>query len=354
MPPKLPVLGALQIRLLSKLCMAAAPSGAEGPVREIARAELRDVADDIRVDALGNLLVTRKGRGPRRLRVLLDAHMDEVGFMVVAEESDGIYQFETIGGIDPRNLPGKPIVVGKDNTPGVIGAKPIHLSKREDLKHTIPVDRLRLDVGPGGKLKIGDRGTFAGNFRRTGPSIMSKALDNRLGVATLIELVKAAPFRVDLVAAFTVQEEVGLRGARVVAGQSSPDLAIILDATPARDLPMQREGENTAYNSQLGKGPAIYLSHPAAIDDPRLVKYLAETARRQGIPFQYRQPGGGSNDAGAVQRAGAGVPVVSVSVPHRYTHSAMSVARIDDWANTLRLLAAALRDMPADILKRAA
>ncbi len=182
---------------------------------------------------------------------------------------------------------------------------------------------------------------------------MSKALDNRLGVALLIELLKLAPFRCDLQAAFTVQEEIGLRGARVAANHFHPDLAIILDATPARDLPMQRDGENTTYNSRLGLGPAIYLSHPMAIDDPRLVHYLADTAGRHKIPFQYRQPGGGSNDAGAIQRAGSGVPVVSVSVPHRYTHSAMSVSRIDDWTNTLRLLSAALRNMPSDILKRA-
>lgn len=353
MPPRSPAIGAAQFRLLKHLCMAVAPSGAEGPVREIVRAELGAFADEMQVDALGNLLVTRRGRGARRLRVLLDAHMDEIGFMVVAEESDGIYQFESIGGIDPQNLPGKAVVVGRENTPGVIGARPIHLSKREDLKHTISVDKLRIDVGPGGKLKLGDRGTFAGNFRRTGPSIMSKALDNRLGVATLIELVKRAPFRADLLAAFTVQEEIGLRGARVVANHFKPDLAIILDATPARDLPMQREGENITYNSRLGMGPAIYLSHPAAIDDPRLVKYLADTAQRARIPFQYRQPGGGSNDAGAIQRTGSGIPVVSVSVPHRYTHTAMSVARLDDWTNTLRLLSAALGNLPADILRQA-
>lgn len=352
MPSRTPALGLAQIGLLRRLCSAVAPSGGEGPVRDIVLAELKGRADDTRVDALGNVLVTAAGRGPKRLRVMLDAHMDEVGFMIVADDSDGIYQFRNIGGIDSRNLPGKQIVVGKDNTPGVIGAKPIHLSKSQELKQPIGTDKLRVDLGPGGKAKVGDRGTFSANFRRSGPSLMSKALDNRLGVATLIELIKAAPFRVDLLAAFTVQEEIGLRGARVAANYFLPDLAIIIDATPARDLPMQREGENTTYNSRLGFGPAIYLSHPAAIDDPRLVQFLVRTAEREKIPFQFRQPGGGSNDAGAVRRAATGVPVVSVSVPHRYTHSAMSVSRIEDWANTMKLLHAALSSMPSDILRR--
>ncbi len=354
MPRRIPTIGPKQVNLLRRLCGEAAVSGDEGRVREIVREELQEHSDEIRIDALGNLLVTKGGRGRGRLRVMLDAHLDEVGFMIVAEESDGIYQFETVGGIDPQNLPGKQVVVGKESTPGVIGAKPIHLAKREELKQTLPVDKLRVDLGPGGKAKVGERGTFAPNFRRAGPSIMSKALDNRLGVATLIELVKAAPFGVDLLAAFTVQEEIGLRGAKVAANYFKPDLAIVIDATPARDLPMQHEGENTAYNARLGLGPAIYLSHPAAIDDPRLVRFLVETATKAKIRFQYRQPGGGTNDSGAIQRAGAGVPVVSVSVPHRYTHSATSIARLDDWENTLILLDSALRRMTGGALKRAA
>ncbi len=353
MPPRSPSVGPTQIRLLEHLCNAVAPSGGEGPVRDIVLKELKGRADDLSVDALGNVLATARGRGPRRLRVMLDAHMDEVGFMIVADDSEGIYQFHTIGGIDPRNLPGKPVMVGKDKAPGVIGAKPIHLSKDEELKQPIAIDKLRVDLGPGGKAKVGDRGTFAANFMRAGPSLMSKALDNRLGVATLIELIKGAPYRVDILAAFTVQEEIGLRGARVAANHFRPDLAIVIDATPARDLPMQRDGENTTYNSRLGLGPAIYLSHPTAIDDPRLVKYLVRVAERAKIQFQFRQPGGGSNDAGAVQRAGTGIPVVSVSVPHRYTHSAMSISRVDDWSNTLKLLSAALNNMPDNILKGA-
>ncbi len=272
--------------------------------------------------------------------------------MLVAEDGEGLYEFKTIGGIDSRNLAGKQVVVGKDHVPGVIGAKPVHLAKADELKHPIAADSLRVDLAPGGKAKVGDRGTFAPNFRRVGPSVMSKALDDRIGVALLVELVKAAPRNIDLLAAFTVQEEIGLRGARVAAHYFRPDVAIAIDATPANDLPVQYEGENTFYNTKLGLGPAIYVANASTLDDPRLVRYVAETGDRAKIPYQIRQPGGGGTNAGAIQRAGAGVPVVSVSVPHRYTHSAMSVSRVDDIRNALSLLFEALRGITPAVLRR--
>lgn len=342
-----------RIALLRSLCTAMAVSGDESSVRKIILRELRAARPEVRVDAVGNLLLSRSGRPGRRLRVMLDAHMDEVGFMLVADDGDGLYQFRLIGGIDARSLPGKRVVVGAKSTPGVIGLKPIHLSKAEDLKRKVEVDALRVDLGPGGKARVGDRGTFAPDFRRVGLSIMSKALDNRLGVATLIELFKSAPRRLEVQAAFTVQEEIGLRGAGVAARHFDPDLAIILDATPAYDLPMQHEAENNFYNVKLGLGPAVYVADRSTIDDPRLVKFMVDTARRDGIPFQLRQPGGGGTNAGAIQRALQGVPVVSVSVPHRYSHTAMSVARLEDWQNTILLLESALRRLTPQVLRRA-
>ncbi|HTP00124.1 MAG TPA: hypothetical protein VMJ64_02020 [Anaerolineales bacterium] len=352
MPNRPPVSDAAALRNLARLCRAVAVSGDEREVRQIVQEELKSHADELKVDALGNVLVTRKGRGRRRLRVMLDAHMDEVGFMLVAEDGEGLYEFKVIGGIDARNLAGKQVVVGKDHAPGVIGAKPIHLAKSDELKHTISVDALRIDLGPGGKAMPGDRGTFVPNFRRVGPSLMSKSLDDRIGVALLIELVKASPPGIDLLAAFTVQEEIGLRGAKVAGNYFEPDLAIAIDATPANDLPLQYEGENTFYNTKLGLGPAIYVSNSGTLDDPRLVRFATKTAERAGIPYQFRQPGGGGTNAGAIQRAAAGVPVVSISVPHRYTHSAMSVSRVEDFKNTLRLLYEMLRGLSPAILKR--
>ena len=352
MPNRSKPSSAAALRTLGRLCRAVAVSGEEREVRKIVQEELKDHADELNVDALGNVLAIRKGsRRGKRLRVMLDAHMDEVGFMLVAEDGEGLFEFRVIGGIDARNLAGKQVVVGKDRVPGVIGAKPIHLAKRDELQHAISVDSLRIDLGLGGKAKPGDRGTFAPNYRRVGPSLMSKSLDDRIGVALLIELVKSAPSNIDLLAAFTVQEEIGLRGARVAAFAFRPDVAIAMDATPANDLPMQYEAENTFYNTKLGLGPAIYLINATTIDDPRLVRFVAQAAEKAGIPYQFRQPGGGGTDAGAIQRSTAGVPVVSVSVPHRYTHSAMSVSRVDDFNNALKLLHETLRRISPEVLR---
>ena len=190
MPNKAPVIGAAQFRLLEKLCRAVGVSGGEGEVRKIVLDEIKSSVDEVKVDALGNILATKKGRGAKRLRVMLDAHMDEVGFMLVAEDGEGLYRFKIIGGVDPRNLVGKQVVVGKEHTPGVIGAKPIHHTTSDERKKPLAEDALRIDLGPESKTKVGERGTFAPNFQRVSPSLMSKSLDNRLGVATLIELLR--------------------------------------------------------------------------------------------------------------------------------------------------------------------
>jgi endoglucanase len=234
----------------------------------------------------------------------------------------------------------------------VIGAKPIHLTTREERRHTIAIDALRIDLGPEGssKAKIGQCATFATRFQQTGPSLMAKALDNRQGVATLIELVKHAPENIDLLAAFTVQEEIGARGARVAAYASNPDLAFAVDTTPANDLPAWDGAENTSYNTRLGAGPAVYLADSSTLSDPRLARHVIATAENAGIPFQIRQPGGGGTDAGAIHKQRAGVPSISVSMPCRYLHTAVSVARLEDWKNTLALLHAVLKQMPQTIL----
>lgn len=339
----MPPFGNAQLKLLEKLCNVIAVSGDEGEVRTIVLEEIKPHVDEVRVDALGNVLATRHGRGAKRMRVMLDAHMDEVGLMVVSDDGEGIYRFETVGGIDARHLIGKQMYVGKDRTPGVIGGKPIHLMDSDERKRKVPVDGLRIDLGPAGMAKVGDRAGFATKFRRVGPSIMSKSIDDRIGVATLIELVKHSPANVDICAAFTVQEEIGLRGAKVAAQYFNPDLAIAIDSTPANDLPMHDGGENMTYNTKLGLGPAIYVADGSTLHDPRLVRFLQSVAEAESIPYQLRQPGGGGTDSGAIQRALAGIPTVSVSVPHRYTHSPISISRVDDWKNTLSLLHAALK-----------
>jgi len=343
-------IGNSQIKLLERLCNAVAVSGEEGEVRAIILDELKGCADEVKVDALGNVLATKKGSGRKRPRVMLDAHMDEIGFMLTADDGEGIFRFETVGGIDLRQMVGKQVQVGKQHVPGVIGARPIHLTTADERRKKIPLDNLRIDLGPGGKANIGDRATFATKFRRVGPSIFAKALDDRLGVATLIELIRNAPPEIDLLAAFTVQEEVGLRGAKVAAYAFDPDMAIVIDSTPAYDLPTWDGEENTAYNTKLDEGPAIYIADGATLADPRLVRLLTETGDAAKIPYQIRQPGGGGTDAGNIHKQRAGIPSVSVSVPGRYAHSAIGLVRLNDWKNTLALLDAALRRITPSLL----
>lgn len=341
-------IGAQQFKLLEKLCNALAVSGDEGEVRKIVLEEVKPYADEVKVDALGSVLVTKKGSGKNRLRVMLDAHMDEVGFMIVSDDGNGFHRFETVGGIDVRHLAGKQVIVGRDHLPGVIGTPPIHLVK--DVSGKIELSSLSIDLGASDKAKVGERATFATKFKHVGPSILSKAIDDRIGIAILIELLKHAPSNLDLCLAFSVQEEIGLRGAKVAAYYFEPDLAIAVDSTPARDLPAQNDEENVSYNTKLGFGPAIYIANSSTVDDPRLVHFLEEIAIKEKISCQFRQPGGGGTDAGAIQEARAGVPVVSVSVPHRYTHSPISISRVDDWKNTLNLLHSALKRITPALL----
>ncbi len=341
---KVPKIGNAQIKLLERLTNACAVSGDENEVRQIVLEHIRPVVDEARVDALGNVLATKRGQGENRLRLLLAAHMDEVGFIITHNDDGNFFRFETVGGIDARYLAGKPVWVGKEHIPGVIGAKPVHLTTSDERRQPISVEALRIDVGPGNgsKVKPGDRAAFATSFTRIGRSLRAKALDDRLGVATLIELVKHASANIDMLAAFTVQEEVGLRGAGVAAYALDPDLAFILDSTPAHDLPAWDGSENTRYNTRLGAGPAIYVADRGTLYDSRLVSHLVETAEAAGIPYQIRQPGGGGTDAGAVHKQRAGIPSVSISVPGRYPHTPACMARLSDWENTLALVHAAL------------
>jgi endoglucanase len=205
-------------------------------------------------------------------------------------------------------------------------------------------------LGSPNKCKVGDRATFATKFETWGPSLVGKALDDRLGVATLIELVKNAPENVELLAAFTVQEENGLRGARVAAHSMHPDLAFVLDSTPANDLPVWDDEENGRYNVKLNQGPAIYRMDAATLSDPRLIDYLVKIGAEYDIPYQFRQPGKGGTDAGAIHKQRGGIPSVSISVPGRYAHTAVLIARKSDWKNTLALMYLALSNLTREVL----
>ena len=347
-----PKLGKKELDLLTRLSNSLAESGDEHEMREIVYEEQQKFKDTMRTDAMGNVLVRREGSQPDCLKVMIAAHMDEVGMMLIKEDGDGLFEFVVIGGVDPRQLVGKPVIVGRKHIPGVIGAKAIHLTTKEEREQELKVKSLRIDVGLGGSklVEIGDRATFATNLAVLGPSLRGKALDDRLGVFNLIQLLKNAPENIDLLAAFTVQEELGLRGAKTAAYHFNPDIGIAMDSTPANDMPHFDGEENPAHNTKLDGGPAIYLMDGATIGDRRLVKWLTETADAEKIPWQYRQPGRGGTDAGAIHQTRSGVPSVSVSVPQRYLHSAAGIVRIDDELNTLKLLHAALSRLDKSIL----
>lgn len=354
-PPKATI---AELDLLRELSNTVAVSGDEGAVRRLVLEAIRDHVDETKVDALGNVRAIKKGTG-RGGRVLVAAHMDEVGFMITDHDSDGSLRFDIVGGIDERVLLGKPVLVGRRRLPGVIGLSPIHLLSANQRNAVVKAPQLRIDLGvDSGEaakklVKVGERGTFATAFAAVGPSLRGKALDDRLGCATLIELLRGQrPFSFDLHAAFTVQEEVGLRGAKVAGYAADPLCAFVLDCTPAFDLPDSAGRENTQYNTRLGHGPAIYLADRATLSDERLIRYLRKTAEAAGIPHQLRQPGGGGTDAGAIHLTRGGVPSISVSVPGRYLHSPAALVRAEDWRNTIKLMRLALENFKPDVLKR--
>jgi len=338
--------------LIERLSNVSGVSGAESAVREVVRQEINTLTTNIREDALGNLLVGKdREEDGEALRVMIAAHMDEVGFMITHEDGEGTFRFSKVGGIPDSVLPGKGVLIGRERIPGVIGVKPIHLTKKGKKKQIVSIDQLRIDVGPeqADRIGIGDRVVFATQFKTNGSSMMGKAFDDRLGVAILIELIRRPPRSIDFLAAFTVQEEIGLRGAGVAAHALDPDCSVVLDTTPARDYPLWSEKENIHYNTRLGEGAAIYLADSGTISDRRLVKHFIDTAKEHQIPHQRRQPGGGRTDAAAIHGQRTGIPSISVSVPTRYLHGPVSLARMDDYRATLALLTTALETLP-DVL----
>jgi endoglucanase len=341
--------------LLKQLTQANGVSSDEKEIRVLIRDLIEEVADEWRVDSLGNLIVTKKGTGQSDLRVLVDAHMDEVGLMITGFDRDGTCKFMTVGGIDDRALLGKVVRVGTKKLTGVIGARPIHFLKSSQRESVVKVDAMRIDIGAktkdGASKKVnpGDTATFDTKYEEAGDIAMGKAFDDRAGCAVLIELLRKEPYPFDLMAAFTVQEEVGLRGAQVVSYATQPDVALVLECTPAYDLPDDRD---VSPNVSLGKGPSIYVMDARTIQDPRLVSHITRTAAANDIPFQIRQPGGGGTNTAAIQRAAAGVPAATIATPARYIHSPVSMINLNDYQNVISLADATLRTLNRDILER--
>jgi putative aminopeptidase FrvX len=339
--------------LLRKLSEAVGVSGREDEVRAILVEEIRGKADSARVDALGNLVATRRGTGSSKLRVMIAAHMDEVGLMVTLVEDGGMLRFARVGGIDERILPARPVTIGAKRVPGVIAFKPIHLTEKGETDRVTPAKDLVIDIGAASKTEAerlvarGDHACFlseyveplAGSAWRT---VQGKAFDDRAGCAIAAALL-AERFPFDLVVAFTVQEEVGLRGAKVAAFAERPDCAFVLECTGANEVPVKKD---LSPSTRLGAGPAITVMDSSFIADRRLVDLLVATASRLGIPYQFKQPNIGGTDAGAIQRVGDGVPSVTLAVPCRYIHSPAGILDLDDFDHALGLMRESLQLLP--------
>jgi putative aminopeptidase FrvX len=340
--------------LLEDLSNAFGPSGHEDDVRRVLARALRDKVDDLQTDALGNLIAFKQGTGPEpRLRVMVDAHTDEVGLMITRIEKSGLLGFRAVGGLDDRLLLAKGVIVGQKRLPGVILAPPIHLTKAEQRKQVIKIEQLVIDIGATSEeeakelVSIGDYATFDTRFQVLTEDglrvVKGKAFDDLAGCAAAAALADGN-YPVDLYLSFSTQEEVGLRGARVAAFRIEPDVAFALEGTVCDDTPKETDVSPT---TEMGKGAAITIMDRSFIADKRLVRLLMDTAEVKDIPYQLRQPGGGGGtDAGAIHLAKTGVPSVAVSVPSRYIHGPVSLLSLNDFDHVVALMKAALNALP--------
>jgi putative aminopeptidase FrvX len=325
--------------LLHTLTQIPAPSGREDELRAAVQKMIQPYADEIRVDALGNLIVRKGKQAKNGKRIMLAAHLDEVGFIVSYVDADGFARFSVLGVPHQHRRVGARLKF-LNGASGVIG-----LEKTSELKDRAPgVDKFFIDTGATSSkdspVKVGDVAVFDADFQDLGGRVVSKALDNRVGVALLIESLrnfKSGPHEIYYV--FTAQEEVGVRGAGPAAYGLDPEIGISVDVTPASDMPAASLRNPIAP----GKGPAVKIKDSLMLSDPRLVDALTRLAQKSHLPLQMEVLEDGSTDARAIQIAGSGARVAGLSVPVRYGHSPSEMADWGDIQNAGRLLAALLR-----------
>lgn len=332
--------------LLTKLSNLDGASGDEGDVRNFIRENIKNYVNTIEVDSLGNLICFKKGSKNRPV-ILISAHMDEVGFMITGKKQDGTLKFSKVGGIDTRVILAKTLRIGKKKIKGVIGIKPVHLLEREEADKIPKFEELYIDIGAKSDkdikdIEIGDFAYFDTTCEKMSPKILKgKAFDDRIGCSLILDIVKER-FNFPLFAVFTVQEEIGLRGARVIGNRIKPDYAIILEGTAAGDFPTKYE---TARSPILGEGPTLTVVDRSMIADRDLLQRIIRIAKKTSIPYQIKQPGIGGTDAGRIQISQRGVKCGVISVPSRYIHSPVSLMSVKDYKNTLRLSVLVLKDL---------
>lgn len=324
--------------LLEKLCNASGPSGYEGDVRKIIKEEITPYVDEIKVDNMGNIIAHKKGSGKK---VIVDAHMDEVGFIITGYNEDGTLNFYCLGGISANIIPSKVVLIGENKIPGVIGYKPIHLQGAEERKKAVSYSDCCIDIGSSSKeetkglIELGEFVVFDTEFSEFGEGLYKgKAFDDRMGCAALIEALKEN-YDCDLYGVFNVQEEVGERGAFVAAFNAKADIGIALEGTICADMPNVPKHLRA---TEVGKGPAISIMDRTSIFNSDIAREIMKLGDEKGIPYQQRRAIAGGNDAGAIIMSGEGAKVATISVPCRYIHSSVSVASKSDYENTVKLL----------------
>lgn len=309
-------------------------SGDEEQVRAFIADKMQNLCDELVTDSIGNLICLKKGTDENPKRLMVCAHMDEVGLICSCITDDGFIKFKCVGGIDTRVLVSKKVRIGRRLISGVIGAKAIHLQEKEEREQVPKVTDLYIDIGAKDKaeaekhVSVGDYCVFDSEFVEFGSGfIKAKALDDRLGCACLMSLTEER-FAFDLYLVFTVQEEVGLRGARVAAERIRPDAAIVLEGTTCSDVYGTDEKD---YSTISGGGAALSILDRGTYYDKELTNALYATAKQHEIPVQFKQTASGGNDAGAIHTAAGGVKTAAISVPARYIHSPSSVVNKSDY-----------------------
>jgi len=335
---------------LEKLSNVCGVTGNETPVRELLIQFMEPYVEQIIVDRLENVIAIKKGK-PDKPKIMLAAHMDEVGLMVKTITKEGFLRFSKIGGIDDRILPAQKVAVHTKNGiyPGIIGSKPPHIQKEEDRRKVLTFDDLFIDVGAENKeaavkmgISIGSSVAFDTKYTALNKNlVMGKAFDNRAGCLAMVETLKLlGDTDCTVCAVGTVQEEVGLRGAGTAAFGVDPDVALALDVTVAGDVPGVREYDTSV---KTGKGPALTVSDSGLITHPKVLRWLLDTAEEEKIAIQLESGLMGSTDAARIALTRQGIPSGTISIPTRYIHSPNAVLNLQDIENSAKLAAIAIK-----------
>jgi len=329
--------------LVKELAELGAPSGFEDDVRNFIKEKV--CADEIYTDSIGNLICHKKGSGKK---VMVCAHMDEVGLIITEITSDGFLKFAALGGIETAVLCSKKVLIGKNKVPGIIGAKAIHLQKQDDVYTPFKLKELTIDIGAKNKeaaeklVSLGEYAVFDGHYTPFGDNLVkSKALDDRVGCAILIELMKES-YDSDMYFVFTVQEEIGTRGAKVAAYAIKPDIALVIEGTTCSDVYGSKK-HNQVTN--LGGGAVMTAVDNSAISDKRYFDFIMETAQKNNIKLQIKRTTMGGTDAGSIQRSTTGVKTAVLAVPCRYIHSPVCVMNQSDLESVYQLSKCVLKSI---------